>query len=219
MLFNTEHRIIQQKRLKDHTPFLWEQAAMGLRERMALIHHPYQSICLSGVGQDILKRMLDRPLHDLGTYDLILDMFTMQDENDVPAFLKNAYHALTQDGVFLCVFMGGDSLQEIYHVLAKAETTLYNRLSPRVYPMIDIKTAGTLLSKAGFILPVTDKDILTLEYQTFWHFLKDWRNMGFRNSLCARQKGLTHPRLFQQAAELFKGTVTIELVYGMGWRG
>jgi len=54
------------------------------------------------------------------------------------------------------------TLTELRQAFAEAETEVEGRLSPHVAPFADVRELGALLQRAGFALPVTDVDRLTV---------------------------------------------------------
>src|SRR3546814_13099281 len=60
---------------------------------------------------------------------------------------------------FLGAFLGGDSLATLRSVLLEAEAA---RPAARTHPRIDVRSAGDLLVRAGFALPVADTETLTV---------------------------------------------------------
>jgi hypothetical protein len=57
-------------------------------------------------------------------------------------------------------------LNELRHCFARAESEIEGGLSPRVAPFADLRDIGSLLQRAGFALPVTDLDRITVRYDT-----------------------------------------------------
>ena len=73
--------------------------------------------------------------------------------------------ALKPDGLFAAPrWLGGDTLTELRQSFAAAESEIEGGVSPRVAPFADVRDLGALLQRAGFALPVTDVDRLTVRY-------------------------------------------------------
>src|SRR5690606_30272883 len=99
-------------------------------------------------------------------------------------------------------------------------------ISPRVAPFADIRDLGALLQRAGFALPVTDSELLTLRYDNLFALMADLRAMGATNALTDRLRRPTPRALFLRTAELYaerfsdsdgRIRATIELVWLAGW--
>lgn len=147
--------------------------------------------------------------------------------NDVPGVLIQARQALRPDGLFLAAFPGGDSLFELRDALLTAESELTGRASLRVFPMVDVRAAGQLLQRAGFALPVTDSEKITIRYRDLMAIIRDLRAMGQSAALLNRGTvpPLTLP-LLMRASELYaerhadpdgRLRVTVEIIWMSGW--
>ncbi len=65
------------------------------------------------------------------------------------------------------------------------------RRSTRVYPFVDVRTAGSLLQRRGFALPVADEETITVRYPDMFALMRELRSMGRRNALHARLRRFT----------------------------
>jgi SAM-dependent methyltransferase len=138
-----------------------------------------------------------------GEFDLVLSVLALQDVNDVPGMLVQMRRLLKPDGLMLAVMLGGDTLTELRHALTKAEAEVYRGASPRVTPFADVRTAGALLQRTGFALPVTDGELLTVRYDHLWSLMRDLRGAGGQNALHARSRKPVGRRFFARAAEIY----------------
>lgn len=121
-------------------------------------------------------------------HDLVIHAMGLHWANDPVGQLVQCRRALRPDGMFLGIFFGGQTLQELRRVLAEAETALRGGLAPRVAPMGEIRDLGGLLQRAGFALPVADALPLTASYATLPDLLHDLRAMGETNALASRDR-------------------------------
>jgi SAM-dependent methyltransferase len=135
--------------------------------------------------------------------DLLVSLLALQDANDIPGALIQIRRALRPDGLFLGAFSGAGTLTELRESLLAAETEILGGASPRVIPFTDVRDAGGLLQRAGFALPVTDVETVTVRYDTMFGLIRDLRAMGATNALVARSRRPGTRRLFQRAAEIY----------------
>ena len=165
------------------------------------------------------------PLADAGA-DLIVSTLSLHLTNDTPGVLVQCRRALRPDGLFLCAFLGGDTLTELRGSLLAAEAELMDGVSPRVVPFADIRDAGALLQRAGFALPVADQDRLTVRYDNLFQLMQDLRAMGMANMLVERSRRPSSRRLFLRAAEIYaerhadpdgRIRATFDVIYMSGW--
>lgn len=57
----------------------------------------------------------------------------------------------------------------------------------RLHPQVDVRSAGDLLMRAGFTLPVADIETLDVRYRDFGRLLGDLRGMAASNMLAERR--------------------------------
>jgi len=120
--------------------------------------------------------------------DLAVSALALQFANDLPGVFAQIRRALKPDGLFLAAMVGGDTLTELRQAFAAAESERDGGISPRVAPAIDIRDLGALLQRAGFALPVTDSDRLTVRYDNAFALMRDLRRMGATNVLVERRR-------------------------------
>jgi SAM-dependent methyltransferase len=114
------------------------------------------------------------------SFDLVISAGLLDSENDLPGALIQIRRCLRPDGLFLGSIFGEGNLARLKSALVMAEQ---DRASPHIHPQIDIKSAADLLSRAGFALPVADKDILKVRYSSLSRLIADIRDMGSGNAL------------------------------------
>ncbi len=120
--------------------------------------------------------------------DLAVSILALHATNDLPGALAQMRRALKPDGLFLAAFLGGDTLIELREALATAEAEVTGGASPRVAPFTDVRTAGALMQRAGFALPVVDQDSHTVRYTSALDLMRDLRAMGLTNVLVERDR-------------------------------
>lgn len=117
----------------------------------------------------------DRPHFAEGSFDLIVSAGVLDSVNDLPGALALARRALRPDGLFLGAFLGGGTLSTLRSVLLEAEA---DRPAARVHPQVDVRSAGDLLVRAGFALPVADVETLNVRYAGLFDLIRDLRGMA-----------------------------------------
>lgn len=165
------------------------------------------------------------PFRD-ASLDLVVSALTLQFVNDLPGALVQIRRALKPDGLFLAALVGGETLTELRQAFAAAESDVEGGVSPRVAPFADLRELGTLLQRAGFALPVTDTDRLTVRYDTVFDLMHDLRRMGATNALLDRRrtplKRATLTRMAEIYAQRFadadgRARATFEILWLSGW--
>lgn len=159
-------------------------------------------------------------------FDLVISPLTLHWVNDLPGALVQIRRVLKPDGLFLGALFGAGTLAELREVLTEAETDLTGGLSPRLSPLPGLRDMAGLLQRAGFALPVADRDTVTVRYKAPEGLLRDLKGMGERSAFT---RGVSRPlprRVLARAMDLYRerfsdpdGRVraTFEIVHLSGW--
>ncbi|MHA7776280.1 class I SAM-dependent methyltransferase [Roseibium sp. M-1] len=142
------------------------------------------------------------PLGDQSV-DLIVSALGLQFVNDLPGSLVQIRRALRPDGLFLATLPGAGTLSELRDSLTRAELELCGGAAARVLPFADTRDLGALLQRAGFALPVTDLDTITVRYDHLFALMADLRAMGATSILKDRSRRPLPRSVFLRAAALY----------------
>jgi SAM-dependent methyltransferase len=233
--------------------FLLDRAADDLSDRLAAVLRRFALAVDLGTPGDAVRRALARlgsvdkiiavdtlPSHaqaDVAadeealpfgaeTLDLVVSALALQFVNDLPGVLVQIRRALKPDGLFLAALLGGETLTELRQSFAQAESEVEGGVSPRVAPFADLRDLGALLQRAGFALPVTDIDRLTVRYDSAFDLMRDLRRMGAANALLARRRTPLKRATLLRMAEIYaqrfcdpdgRVRATFEIVWLSGW--
>jgi SAM-dependent methyltransferase len=165
------------------------------------------------------------PFRD-ASLDLVVSALSLQFVNDLPGALIQIRRALKPDGLFLAAMLGGETLTELRQAFAEAETEIEGGISPHVAPFADVRELGALLQRAGFALPVTDVDRLTVRYASPFALMADLRRMGATNALTERRRMPLRRATLARMAQIYAGRfadpdgrirATFEIVWLSGW--
>ncbi|MTE00982.1 SAM-dependent methyltransferase [Paracoccus sp. YIM 132242] len=172
----------------------------------------------------------DDPVLDLepGAHDLVIHAMALHWADDPVGQIVQCARALREDGLFIAVCLGNQTLQELRAALAQAEVELTGGLSPRILPMGEIRDLGQLLGRAGLALPVADVLPQKASYRDLFHLAHDLRAMGEGNAMAARLRRPTRPAVFARAAAIMaqhhgdrddpsRVAATFDLVFLTGW--
>jgi len=135
--------------------------------------------------------------------DLIVSLLALHSTNDTPGAMIQIARALKPDGLFLAALSGNGTLGELRESLLQAEIELTGGASPRIFPFADVRDVGGLLQRAGFALPVTDVENVTVRYDSIFNLMADLRAMGMQNVLRDRSRKPVSRKLFLRAAEIY----------------
>jgi SAM-dependent methyltransferase len=179
--------------------FLEQAAAEGIADRLAAVTRRFENGLW--IGREVPSllapfarhwRRCDFDAQEFlvadGKFDLAVSLLSLQWINDLPGALIQIRHLLNPDGLFLGALLGGGTLMELRDAFAHAEDKTRGGVSPRVSPFADVRDLGGLLQRAGFTLPVSDVERLTVRYGDFFALVRDLRAHGLTNVMAERSK-------------------------------
>ena len=158
--------------------------------------------------------------------DLVVSSLGLHWVNDLPGALLQVRQALRPDGLFLAAMLGGETLHELRETLMEAELAVTGGAAPRISPMADLKDAAGLLSRAGFALPVADRDLVTVAYSDVVGLMRDLSRMGEGNAVRLRSPGPLNRAVVAETARLYglrhrygdgRVRASFEVIYLSGW--
>jgi NADH dehydrogenase [ubiquinone] 1 alpha subcomplex assembly factor 5 len=158
--------------------------------------------------------------------DLVVSGLALQLVNDLPGVLVQVRRALKPDGLFLAAVLGGRTLLELREAFLVAEPEVEGGASPRVAPFADVRELGGLLQRAGFALPVTDAELVTVTYASPLDLMRELKAMGASNALRARRRRVMTRTLLARACAVYgdrfgradgRVPATFEIVILTGW--
>ncbi|MFC7052137.1 class I SAM-dependent methyltransferase [Hansschlegelia quercus] len=231
--------------------FLRRRVAEDLADRLAATLRPFpMALDLASSGPEILELL--RPRDGVAAFragaagqagaaalvdpdalpfaaeslDLVVSSLALHLVDDLPGLLAQIRRSLRPDGLFLAALLGGDTLTELRQSFAAAEAEIEGGAGPRVVPFGDVRAFGGLLQRAGFALPVTDVDRVTVRYPDPLALMRDLRAWGAANMLAERRrtplKRATLVRAIEVYGEKFADAdgrvrATFEIIWLSGW--
>ncbi|VAW01335.1 SAM-dependent methyltransferase, BioC-like [hydrothermal vent metagenome] len=155
------------------------------------------------------------------SFDLVININTLDTVNDLPGALALTRRILKPDGFFLASVIGAGSLSSLKAVLIEAEG---DKIAPHIHPQIDVRTLGDLMTRAGLTLPVTDVDKLRLRYPSLKRLVDDLRDIGGTNILADATDSISKAA-YNKAKKLFRDNADaegkteeiLEIIYLCGW--
>jgi SAM-dependent methyltransferase len=160
------------------------------------------------------------------SFNLIVSGLALHRVNDIPGALIQIRRSLAADGLFMAAVLGARSLAELRASLLLAESEIEDGASPHIAPFADVREYGGLLQRAGFALPVTDAETVTVTYASMLEFMRELRAMGGGNVLLSRSRSPLSRKTLARADQIYRerfGTrdgriaASFEIVYLCGW--
>ena len=180
--------------------FLLAAMADELAERLAYVSRVFENVLLMGPISAFADRILgERTLvvtsdvmideaalpYPLGSFDLVLSAGTLDSVNDLPGALVQIRRVIKPDGLFLGTVFGAGSLQALKSAMLTADG---DHVQPHIHPQIDLRAISDLMTRAGFALPVTDIDKLSVRYSDWRRLVCDLRDAGVSNALSGQRR-------------------------------
>ncbi|RHW17092.1 methyltransferase domain-containing protein [Sphingomonas gilva] len=185
---------------RDHA-FLRDWMLEGLADRLSLVKREFRHVLnlgcfdgapIAGLPADAKVAGLDPgfafaraaggvqgdedrlPFAD-GSFDLVVSAGVLDQVSDLPGALALARRALKPDGLFLAAFLGAGSLPALRAAMRAGDG---ERAAARLHPQVDVRSAGDLLVRAGFALPVADVETIEVRYASLFGLVRDLRGMA-----------------------------------------
>jgi len=210
--------------------FLHHRAAADLLERLDLVARDFATALDLSAGPWLADGLAARGIAVIradeaslpsaaGPFDLAVSLGLLDTVNDLPGALALLRRALKPDGLFLAAFAGAGSLSRLRRAMRAAEEAEGKGAAPRIHPQIDVRAAGDLLTRAGFALPVVDRDVIEVRYPDLRKLVADLRTMGATNLLAGQAGGFIGRRGYAAAIADFAGPAEerFEIVHLSGW--
>lgn len=237
----TDRRALTRQRRRamraGHADVLHRLAADEIQDRLAEIKRSFTRPAIVTGFPDFwaarfpdAKIVADDPVLDLepGAHDLVIHAMALHWADDPVGQMVQSARALRQDGLFIGVCPGGQTLSGLRAALAAAEAEITGGLSPRVLPMGEIRDMGALLGRAGLALPVADLVSQRASYRDLIHLARDLRAMGEGNAMAGRLRRPTRRAVLARAGAIMaehhpdrddpsRIAVTFDLVFLTGW--
>ena len=116
-------------------------------------------------------------------FDIIIESFVLHWINDPIKYINSIKNHLCNNGIYLLNFLGGNTLQELRHLTAKLDDTLFKSAIARVSPMIKAESITKMMQQCQFVNTVVDQAEIKIEYINTKQLINDLRMMGENNSL------------------------------------
>ena len=216
--------------------FLHERSFEDILDRLSLIRRKFDRALLIGrfeaAWRDRLLAFAQSvdvieadalPTLEPGAYDLCVAASGLDTVEDLPNALLTLRFALREDSLLIGAVPGGDTLPALRAAMRAADEQM-SAATAHVHPRIEPAGLTSLLTSAGFSMPVVDVDRVQVTYKSLWDLVRDLRAMGATNILSARSRRPLSRLAVNAAAEQFNGaaldgrvTEMFEILHFAGW--
>ncbi|MEN0002084.1 MAG: methyltransferase domain-containing protein [Pseudomonadota bacterium] len=186
--------------------FLLQAIGDDLADRLGVVARQFSKTLLIAPDHPAIRQAVDArtsgavhvideaAMHDdvLGTdardFDLVVSIGQFHLMDDVPGMLVQLRERMTPDGLLIACVPGADTLANVRQAWIGAEAEASGGAAPRFLPLFDVRSVGGLLQRAGFALPVSDVEPLTVSYGRLQSVFADLRSMAGGNVLLASRE-------------------------------
>jgi NADH dehydrogenase [ubiquinone] 1 alpha subcomplex assembly factor 5 len=211
------HAVSKTKR---QTTPLFHHVSKTLEERLSFIRKEFQ---------DVYRELEASESHNFEprSLDLFYTVLTLHWHENLPALFAKIKQSLKPQGLFIGALFGDHTLQELKSVFTYVEEKTSGHVTPRFLPLPSGLEVAGFLQQEKFASPVVDREMIVQEYDSMSDLYQDLRQMGERNCLKNRFKGLTTPQFMEQCASLYeekflgensKIFATFEILYFIAWQ-
>jgi hypothetical protein len=216
--------------------FLHERSFEDILDRLSLIRRKFGRALLIGRFEAVWRDRLlgyaqsvdaidpDALLTvEPGAYDLCVAASGLDTVEDLPNALLTFRFALGEDSLLIGAVPGGDTLPALRAAMRAADERM-GAATAHVHPRIEPAGLSSLLTSAGFAMPVVDVDRVQVTYKSLWDLVRDLRAMGATNLLSARSRRPLSRSAATAATEQFAAgardgrvTETFEILHFAAW--
>ena len=151
---------------------------------------------ISNLDIDLPKKKFDLIIFPLGFHWI----------NDVKSFLDQIKLILKDNGIFICSFPGGGSLQNLRRKLIELEISNKVAHTAHIPPFIQFEHITPLLGQSGFIETIIDIEPLELEHNSALDLMKAIKNHGEANILKASAGYSITKKMYQDLKNMTEET-------------
>lgn len=157
-----------------------------------------------------------------GCAQLAFSNLMLQWADDLDLALRELHRVLAPGALLTFSTFGPDTLRELREAWSAVDDV------PHVNPFVDMHDLGSALARAGFAEPVLDVDRHRLDYPDPLALMRELQQIGARNALAGRARGLTGRRRLAAVQQAYRErhgspdgrvTATWEVIYATSFRG
>lgn len=143
-------------------------------------------------------------------WNFIASILNLHKTNNIIKSLTKIKDILNVNGLFIGTFFGLNNLQKLGELLAQEDIKIIGRTLPRMLPLTDIKTVGTMLTSAGFKNTVIQSVQFVYSFQTLKEALIFLKQMGETNCFKARDDTLLGGNVLKKILANHGALITLE---------
>lgn len=136
-------------------------------------------------------------------YDLIISFLSLHYSNDLIGSLIQYKNNLKNNGLFLGILLGGNTLIELKNCLIKTDEKSYGKIFPRIIPMINLSAIPSIVQRANLKNPIISIEKINVTYNNLKTLIYDIKSLGQANFLQDQNTHFDHKNYFHKVEEIY----------------
>ena len=155
-------------------------------------------------------------------FDLILGLPTINLSDKIEEDLKKIKSILNPNSFFLCAYFSENNLIELKEIFKNVEIKLFDGLSQRFHPIVDIRDIGNLFNQFEFEISVIQREKILIRYHSFHDLILHLRKMAMTNILIDQNNYNIGKEFYSMIIDMFnedikKNGITYEFLIATAW--
>lgn len=138
------------------------------------------------------------------TFNLVTSVFSLHSVNKFTSILQEIWRILQKDGLLLLSIPCFGNLSALNNAFLETELEISSQFTNHIHPFLDVKTIANLVSSAGFVSVISNKEDITIMYKSLKGILKDFRGMGENNVLLNKSKSILDLNFWNKFKEIME---------------
>lgn len=143
-------------------------------------------------------------------FDLIIHNFCLHNLNNIESHIKKIFLFLKNDGLFMCNFFGGKTLNELRQSLILTDEKLFKGIYPRMSPTLKMVDIVDMFARIGFKEIVSDSIEYKIFYKNVFDLLIDIKGVGENTVFKNVKKGLKTKKYLDVLNKIYSNNFSLK---------
>ena len=156
------------------------------------------------------------------SFDLIIIFSDLNFRENIEYDLQVIKLILKKKGLILSYFFSENNLITFKKIIQSLEIDLFDGISQRFHPIIDIRDIGNVFNQLGYNNAVIQRESFSYHYHSLKEFLFHLRRMTFTNALLTNTNHKINKKFYFELEKKFMSTIsaniTFEILLSCAWR-
>jgi hypothetical protein len=203
----------------DNHDALLKFIASDLKERLDDMQRVFKSILLVGNHLGYIAPIFSEKYSEAEivnkanqgkSYELVISFMELHFANDPINMVKDLHINMQPNGLFIGIFLSGETLAELKSSLLVAESTVNNSLTARIVPFIRIQDIASIMQNVGFSSVIADSNKLSFIYKNVLSLIHDLRALALTNILTSTANKAFSRKVWHKLQEIYHNQFTYD---------